>query len=288
MDSIPTLFNSDRLENKRKIELKMVFPLTETDVHNVEIDRTVIPQGRELLSFLCQEIMKKARLTLSFNKLYPLIEEYILNICFEKKIDDIDDDNLRYVLTDVPVQEAIIDLLAKAIGDITIEKKELLLKTSSLKLSEVEKFTWRRKHLRLKKTIFNFVAVYNNYEEEFARFLDKCSDIEKFAAIANIFKIDYLSSRGAIRFYIPDFVAVQKIDTKSVNWIIETKGREYPDTKRKDAAMKKWCKDMSKQVKEEWRYLKVLQTIYNKIKRKVNNFSDLIKQIEDLISQEND
>ncbi|MHA1395652.1 MAG: DEAD/DEAH box helicase, partial [Promethearchaeota archaeon] len=151
IDKIPSLYDSNRLEQKRKIELKMVFPITETDIHVAEIDRTALPQGRELVAYLTREIMKKARITLSFNKLYPLVEKYILEICFEKIIDDIEDENLRYVLTDVPVQEAIIDLLSKAIGNITIEKKELILHTTSIKLSEVEKFIWRRKHLRLNK-----------------------------------------------------------------------------------------------------------------------------------------
>ena len=223
----------------------MVFPVTETDVHTAKIDRSVIPQGRELLSYLTKEIMKKARLTSSFGNLYPIVEKYILKSCFEREIENVDDENLRKVLTDVPVQEAIINLLAKTIGDLTIEKREIIMKPAPIILSEVEKFTWRRKRLRLRKTVFNFVPLYNNYELEFAEFLDKCLDIEKFAAIANIFKIDYLSSRGAIRFYIPDFVAVQEVQNKKFYWIIETKGREYPDTRRKDKAMNKWCNDVS-------------------------------------------
>ncbi len=157
------------------------------------------------------------------------------------------------------------------------------MKPAPIILSEVKKFIWRRKHLRLKKTVFNFVALYNNYEAEFAEFLDKCIDIEKFAAIANIFKIDYLSSRGAIRFYIPDFVAVQEVQNKKLYWIIETKGREYPDSRRKDNAMNKWCNDVSDQVNEEWKYLKVLQSNFNKFKKRNPNkkFFDLIEFLEE-------
>ena len=282
VSKIPSLFSSTKLEEKRIIELRMIFPVTETDVHVAKIDRSILPQGRELLSYLTKEIMKKARITSSFSNLYPIVEKYILKSCFEKVIDTVDNDNLRNVLTDVPVQEAIIDLLAKTIGDLTIEKREIIMKPAPIILSKVEKFIWRRKHLRLKKTVFNFVALYNNYEAEFAEFLDKCIDIVKFAAIANIFKIDYLSSRGAIRFYIPDFVAVQEVQNKKIYWIIETKGREYPDTRRKDKAMNKWCNDVSDQVKEEWLYLKVLQSNFIKFKKRKNvkNFSDLIEFLE--------
>ncbi|KKK86301.1 hypothetical protein LCGC14_2764640, partial [marine sediment metagenome] len=52
---------------------------------------SVIPQGRELLSYLTKEIMKKARLTSSFGNLYPIVEKYILKSCFEREIENVDD-----------------------------------------------------------------------------------------------------------------------------------------------------------------------------------------------------
>jgi len=135
-----------------------------------------------------------------------------------------------------------------------------VIELDSFKLSSISPFTWRRKHLRCKKTVFNFVAVYNDFEADFAKFLDEEPDIEKFAALVDNFSIDYLSSRGSIRFYFLDFVAVQKIGNKKVFWIIETKGREYEDTDKKDEAIKRWCNDITKQTKKEWKYLKVMQT----------------------------
>ncbi|MHA1250606.1 MAG: DEAD/DEAH box helicase family protein [Candidatus Helarchaeota archaeon] len=280
IENIPSLYESEKLEEERIIKLQMIFPVTETNVHIAEIERKVLPMGAELITYLTKEIMKKAHITSCFNKLYPIVKEYVLNKCFNVKIKNIEDKKLRSVLTDVPTQEAIIDLLVCEIGQITIEKKEISLKSTPLKLSEVDHFIWRRKHLRLKKTVFNFVAVYNNFEAEFAEFLDRCSDIEKFAAIANLFKIDYLSSRGTIRFYIPDFIAVQNVDNKKIFWIIETKGREFPDTKRKDNAMRRWCNDVSKQSEKQWKYIKVFQKVFNTIKNRLNSFSDLINFIE--------
>ncbi len=101
------------------------------------------------------------------------------------------------------------------------------------------------------------------------------NDIEKFSALADKFYIDYLSSRGAIRFYYPDFVAVQKVGSKEVFWIIETKGREYEDTDKKDEAIKKWCKDITAQTEQEWKYLKVMQTDFERL-RNPKNFAELI------------
>jgi len=120
--------------------------------------------------------------------------------CFEVKV-DIDDERVRQNLKDMVVSEEITVLLAKELGKATAEQKETLLTSSPLILSKIEPFPWRRKHLRLNRTVFNFVAVFNNFEADFATFLDGCDDTTRFAALAGKFKVDYLSSRGAIKFY---------------------------------------------------------------------------------------
>lgn len=277
----PSLYSSDKLNEERKIQLKMEFPITGTDVHEAEIDREILPQGRDLLSHITQEVIKRARFISNFGELYPLIEKYILQRCFEVEIDDVENKKLRKHLTDITIQESIIDLLAKELGKITVEQKEITIEPSFLKLSGVEKFLWRRKHLRCIKTVFNFVAVYNEFEAEFAEFLDKCHDIERFASLAKIFRIDYLSSRGAIRFYYPDFVAVQIKENEKVCWIIETKGREYEDTDKKEAAMKKWCEDVSKLTQVRWKHIKISQIWFNQVKSSIKTFSDLLDKFSE-------
>ncbi len=263
---LPSLYTSDKLNQERKILLQMEFPVTETEIHKAAIEVSILPTGREIISYITNEIRKRARILCDFNLLYPIVEKYILKRCFEKELNDIEDEILRKNLDDISVRDAIIDILAKEIGKISAEEKELIIKTGSIKLSDFEPFLWRRKHLRCKKTVFNFVAVYNDFEAEFAEFLDKSPDIDRFAAFADKFSIDYLSSRGAIRLYYPDFVAVQKIKNKEFFYIIETKGREYEDTDKKDQTIKKWCEDVSKQTKNQWKYLKVSQQFLKALK----------------------
>lgn len=277
---IRSLYTSDKLDENRKILLKMEFPVTETEVHQAAIEATELPTGREILSYITNETRKRAKLLCDFNILYPIIEKYILQKCFEQKINDVEDERLRKILNDISIQDAIIDILAKEIGKVSAEPKDEVLKTGTIKLSQFKPFTWRRKHLRCKKTVFNFVAVYNDFEEEFAKFLDQWEDIDRFAALADKFSVDYLSSRGAIRFYYPDFIAVQKVNGKEIFWIIETKGREYEDMDRKDEAIKKWCEDISKQTEFQWKYIKVYQKEFNSIKNICRNFSDLINNLQ--------
>ncbi|MEJ5226810.1 DEAD/DEAH box helicase family protein [Thermodesulfovibrio sp.] len=270
---IPSLYSSETLDERRRILLRMEFAVTETEVHQAEIEVGDIPQGRELISHITNEVRKRARIVCNFSTIYPVVEEYILKKCFEVEFENLEEERLRRVLNDISVQDAIINTLAKEIGNISVETRETVLSLEKIKLSKVKPFVWRRKHLRCEKTVFNFVAVYNDFEAEFALFLDSCPDIDRFASLADIFSIDYLSSRGAIRLYYPDFIAVQKVDSEEIFWIIETKGREYEDTDRKDQAIKKWCEDMTKQTRKTWAYLKVPQRDFSK---DIKTFSSLL------------
>ena len=113
-----------------------------------------------------------------------------------------------------------------------------------IEIRDTKPFTWCRKHVVCKHTIFNYVASYIDFETSFAEFLDHCLDIPRFAALgateqsaATQFRVDYLKPSGAIGFYHPDWVAVQKLPTgQSINWIIETKGRKWEDTTYKNTA----------------------------------------------------
>ena len=114
------------------------------------------------------------------------------------------------------------------------------------RLSETKAFSWRRKlpPLEAEKTIFNYVATYNDFERRFAEFLDKTGDVLRFAFLGTTeqgdsgarFRVDHLKPSGAIGFYHPDFVVVQRSEAREVNWILETKGRVWEGTAAKDEA----------------------------------------------------
>ncbi len=66
-------------------------------------------------------------------------------------------------------------------------------------------------------------------------------------------------------------------------WIIETNGREYEDTDRKDATMQKLCKDISESGIEQWAYLRVRQYQFHALKRKTRTFSELLRKLDTCI-----
>lgn len=278
VSKIPSLFTSSKLQENKKTVLKLKMFDLGMEVHQVAIEEEFLELGRDLVSHITREVMLKARLTDCFHILYPKVEKYILEVCFEVKLKNIENENLRKELKDITIREIIIDHLAAAIGKATVEKKTIKVQGKPIKLSNTPPFTWRRKRERLKKTIFNFVALYNDFEGDFAKFLDKCEDIVAFAALAGTdFKIDYLTSKGAIRFYYPDFVAVQKIGKQKTYWILETKGREFPELDNKNKAVERWCNQVTKQTGIEWKYLMIKQSKFNSTGINVKSFSRFLE-----------
>jgi type III restriction enzyme len=264
-----------------KIKLRMEFATTETEVGMATIDvGPYLPTGGELVSQITSRVIKETRLISSdFSQLYPIVKKYLENKCFGKQV-DIENRKVRTALRSETTQKAISSILSKAFGQAVVVKNPIRLKSSPISLADTPSFVWRRKYLKCKKTIFNYVATFNDFESSFAQFLDDSDDIEKFAALAETFtgfKIDYLSTRGAIRFYYPDFVAVQITPKGVTNWIIETKGREYEDTDKKDAAIVKWCEDISKTLNQDWRAIKISQQLFEK--RQYHSFEDLVKAV---------
>ncbi len=73
----------------------------------------------------------------------------------------------------------------------------------------------------------------NDFEREFGHFLGRAPDVLRFVALGRTeqgdrgaaFRVDYVKPSGAIGFYYPDWVVVQRDHSGEVNWIVETKGR---------------------------------------------------------------
>jgi type III restriction enzyme len=85
--------------------------------------------------------------------------------------------------------------------------------------------------------------------------------VEAFAKLPEQFgfSIEYPDSLSNIRNYYPDFIARTKDGT---HWIIETKGREDIEVKRKDEAAQRWCENATELTGTSWKYLKVPQKEY--------------------------
>jgi len=279
--SLDPIYDRDELEEEFRISLRMEFATTETEVHRAVIIPGTPPLSQEILSSITNKVIAEAKLSNVFAELYPIGRTYVSERCFGKKI-DLENEDIRNHLRAPMLQQGIAKYLARKISELTSEKREIEFEEEEFKLSDTQPFVWRRRHLQCEHTIFNYVATYNDFESEFGKYLDRCSDVLRFSALAEHFtrfRVDYLSPSGAIKFYYPDFVAVQKgKDGKRINWIIETKGQVYEAVAYKEVSIQDWCKKVTAQTGDIWNYIRVDQKVFGDGKFK--KFSDLV----DLIS----
>jgi type III restriction enzyme len=65
--------------------------------------------------------------------------------------------------------------------------------------------------------------------------------------------------------------------TSIIAWIIETKGRVWEGTEAKDEAIEDWCKRVSKQTGQVWRFARVNQGDFDSQKPKT--LGDAVKSL---------
>ena len=278
---LPPIHDAGVLAEEIAIEIEMAFATTGTTVHQAVIVPEQPLLSQDFLREITHSVERKQKLEGRFADLYRIVKDYVQHRCFGVEV-DLDSDDVKRRLRDPLLQEGIAEFLSRMVADVSTRERAIEFEDAEFRLSQTPTFTWRRQHIRCNKTVFFECAVFNDLEARFAQFLDYAPDILRFAALAESFtrfRVDYLSSRGAIKFYYPDFVAVQETPEGEVNWIIETKGREYEDVAQKDASIQDWCEKISEQTSQAWRYLKVPQREFDSSEAK--SFEELVRELQD-------
>jgi len=271
MQSLEPIYDQEDIDERyrNKLTLNFVHGREKSEVHQEDIAGHLRPV-QEIIADITNLVADTTGLTNRFAELYPLIRDYVRSRCFGRKI-ELNDEVPRSYLERLDIREGIAKYLARKIAELTIEPRKIEFENENFRLSYTKPFSWRRNlpPLEAKKTVFNYVATYNDFERRFAEFLDRARDILRFAALGTTeqgnsgttFRVDYLKASGAIGFYYPDWVAVQKdMEGEEVNWIIETKGRVWEGTEAKDDAMEEWCRRVSEETGAPWEYIRVNQT----------------------------
>ncbi len=270
-EDLDAIYEQAELLEVFRVRLKLQFATTQTEVHQADIAGD-LPQGRQLIASITNKVIDRAKLPNRFAELYPIVRNYVATRCFGKSV-DLESEPLRSHLARLELQEGIAKYLARKIAELTLERRAIEFEKADFKLSQTKPFSWRRNlpPLTAAKTVFNYVATYNDFERHFAEFLDNAPDVLRFAALGTTeqgesgtqFRVDYIKPSGAIGFYHPDWVAVQKTDDREIYWIIETKGRVWEGTRSKDEAISSWCRRVSEQTGEPWQYVRINQADVN-------------------------
>ena len=240
----------------------------------IERDYTIPePQtAEEVISYYAKRISQDVKLPSQFAALVPKVQEFLRDRAFGETVDLADKTIIRAIATSV-AQYLTVKTFATVLRALVVEELSPRLEHPGRPLSETEPFPFSRPTFEASKTVFNLVAADNDFERSFARFLQDAGDVESFAKLPKRFgfTIEYTDSATNLRYYEPDFVAV---DRDGVHYLIETKGQENIDVAHKDRAATIWCENATLLTTTTWSYLKIPQVEFGKLQP--TGFSDAV------------
>ncbi len=232
--------------------------------------------AEEVIGYYARRIAQEVKLPSQFADLVPKVREFLVTKAFGEKVNLEPPEMVKAIGTNV-AQYVTVDVFAKALRKLVIAELEPTLMDKGRPLSQTPPFPWSRATLKAKKCIFNLVPCENEFEKQFAKFLEDADDVVRFAKLPEQFgfSIEYTDNYGNLRYYEPDFVAVAK-DGK--HYLIETKGLEDVNVANKDRAATLWCQNATKLSDFRWGYVKVRQSEFARLAP--SDFADILVLIE--------
>lgn len=239
----------------------------------VERDYTIpAPQtAEEVIGYYARRIAREVKLPSQFAALAPKVRQFLEQKAFGAPVRLDTPEMIKAIASNV-AQYVTVRVFVQGLRQVLVEEMEPTLLDAGRRLSQTPRFPWSRATFSATKCVFNLVPCDNQFEREFARFLEQADDVERFAKLPEQFRfvIEYTDAVGNLRYYEPDFVVVT---TDGPQYLIETKGQEDVTVAFKDRAAHLWCENATLLTGQAWRYLKVRQTEYNGLQPAV--FADL-------------
>ena len=260
IDNLP--FLNLPLENKvLDMEYIAVDMLRGMEVIKRKWDLPVPKDSKSVIAYYTDQILKRLKISGVFSSFYPIVKKYTIERLFDTTI-ELDDPRVLYKLSSPEVQEKLINLFVSTFKDMTFTEREPEV-GDFIKLSDTRPFPWSKLVYPADNCIFNYTPCDNDFEMDFAEFLDRAEDVMAFCKIVPKigFFVEYRDSKGNLRSYYPDFVVVTK---KKENFVVETKGRVDVDVKHKDDRINRWCDDASRLTGDDWKFIRVDQEEFEK------------------------
>jgi len=241
--------------------------------HEIERDFPADPIG--YISVICRLIERECHLTGQFHRLAGLVKEYIGTVLFGVAV-DMEEDYVLVRLNKPDAKSTIFEAFVEAIRERTVQPEVVRATGEVLRFSSTPGYEWSRSVYPGLKTVFNLVACDNEFETEFASFLDMAPDVAAYAKnnLYTHFSLDYQSREGAIRYYYPDFILRQ---TSGEMWLVETKGVEDVEVEHKDTRATQWCWNASAIAGVTWQYVKVPYNLFEA--SSATTFAELVAEI---------
>jgi type III restriction enzyme len=239
----------------------------------IERDYTIpAPQtAEEVIGYYARRIARDVKLPGQFAALVPKVREFLETKAFGVPVKLNTPEMISAISSNV-AQYVVVKTFVQELRKVVVEELTPELLDAGRPLSQTPAFPWSRPTLKATKCIFNLVPCDNQFEKEFAAFLEKSDDVLRFAKLPERFgfSIEYTDNMGNLRFYEPDFVVVTADET---HYLIETKGLEDVNVANKDRAAHLWAENATALTGKPWAYLKVRQGEYNELQATL--FADL-------------
>ncbi len=264
-------------EEQREIVFK---DIDDEDVsHTTVMGSAFATNYQSAIGWFARGLMRELRLVGGFEILFGKLKQFIETRLFAASV-TLEDLNILRNLSEIEAIRAIREIFRKAINELVVRDKGTTQVRDYIKLSKTRPYVVNEQdYIAAKKSVFNKVIGDNNFELEFAAFLENCSDIVSFGKNYQYqdtaFKIEYQTAEGDIRNYYPDFIVKQ---SASEVWIIETKGREDIYDALKRERLGQWCEDASAVGGCKYRALFVREEDWEEYRPK--NFRELVAAME--------
>ena len=214
----------------------------------------------EVISHYADRIGVETRLPAHFNVIADKLREFFSVRAFGRQV-DLEDNAIAPILARPAVGFLTVKGFVETLRPMLRIERDPAIGGLEYLLSNTGPFPWSRPTCAASRTVFNLVAADNDFEAEFARFLENAPDVARFAKLPRRlgFKIQYLANTSNLRNYYPDFIAV---GAQGIHYLIETKGLEDPQVPFKDRAAQLWCKNATALTGVHWKYVKVAQVAF--------------------------
>ena len=230
----------------------------------------------EIVSYYAKLIAMSLKLPSQFNALAPKVWEFFENRAFGERV-DLYSPVIVEAMNHRIAGYVVLDVFTRVLKDKIVEQLEPTIEGENRQLSSMQPFAFSRPVLEARKCVFNLVPCDNDFEYEFAKFLESAKDVVAFSKLPQQFgfSIEYTDNNANLRYYYPDFVVKNEFGEM---WLVETKGQESLEVAFKDRAAKMWCENATKLTGEQWRYVKVPQKEY--VKLQPVEFYDLLTFVD--------
>lgn len=263
-------------------ELKeIIFQDIDGEFSHKTVFKDTVPDFRNVLAFFASRILKESRLVSGFDVLYPKVESFIRYGLFTQMVDLSEPQTLRN-LSEVEPKHILFTTFKQAIDDLTVADKGTAEIRNYVSLRATKpKIADNQSYLIPKKSVFNKCIGDNPFELEFASFLEsRFDDVISFAKNTMgeggvNFSIEYQKEDGNIAPYYPDFFV--KTGTNEF-YIVETKGREDLDDRRKISRLAVWCLDINAtQSQYSYQPVYIKQEVWDERKKDFKTFNEVFK-----------